>query len=112
MKITNIQNSQSFKGLNLVNKLNTKANMDRVIQPCIGELRTLAQKADITLELSSLTQIFKHFQTPRQTINIKVKPLDGVKSKMAVQNYSMFLDDEIIKNRSVLKIVRNAVSML
>ena len=104
MKISNIHNGQTFRGLNL-SKV-TPQDMKRVIEPCLTGLKKLAKKADIRLESSAVLQKFEHFQTPRPTINIFIDPYEGIKSKMALSGYSMIINKKNIQKKALLKIIK------
>lgn len=108
MKTSNFQSSQTFRGLNL-SKVNLQ-DMEKVIRPCINGLKKLAKKADISLESSAKLQEFEHYKTPRPVINIIIKPLEGIKSKTAISQYSMIIDN--MKKQSLLNITKKLIKIL
>ncbi|MBQ7450005.1 hypothetical protein IJS77_01195 [bacterium] len=110
MKINNIQNSRTFKGLN-IGKVNSP-DRQRVIIPCIEKLRALSKKADIEISSSNIMQEFEHFKSPRPALNISVKPLDNIKAKIASANYTMIIDNESIRKKTLLRLIKKAVRFM
>ena len=110
MKVTSIQNSWSFKGLN-TDKVND-TDMRRVVTPCIKKLKELSKKADISLASSSVMKEFDHFRSPRPTLNILIKPLDKLNSIVDFSNYVMVIDEKKIKDKTLLQIIKKAIKII
>ena len=112
MKITKIQNNQNFRGLNLAKTSPDNIIYERAIAPCLKGLKALSKKADITITSATALEEAEHFISPRPAFNISVKPLKGMRSKIAVSNYSLIIDEQSIKDRSLYKTVRDMINFI
>ena len=111
MKVSNIKNSQTFRGLN-ISKVTRHEDMNRVIKPCLKELKILAKKVDIEIESSTLVEEFEHFKSPRQVLNITIKPIKKTKERIAKLTNTIFLNDENVKDKSILDVIKRSINTI